>query len=85
MGGATFSKFEETDWSRANGKLEATNRDATLDGALPTTKYQVFYLIKRGVNQREFDVTDEEDNLLYTTRQVPGTISCFDVSAKIME
>jgi hypothetical protein len=77
MGGTT-SKFEETDWAKANGKLE-TSQD-TLDGALPTSKYQVFHLIKRGVNQREFDVTDEQDNLLYTTRQVPGTIACFDVS-----
>jgi hypothetical protein len=79
MGGTT-SKFAETDWTRASGKLD-TSQD-TLDGAAPTTKYQVLYLIKRGVNQREFDVTDEEDNLLYTTRQVPGTISCFDVSSK---
>ena len=78
MGGTT-SKLEATDWKLANGKLES-DQD-TLDGAPPTSDYQVFHLIKKGVNQREFDVTDDQDNLLYTTKQVPGTIACFDVSS----
>ena len=95
MGGAT-SKFEETDWDKADGKLRAPTLDdngdnddnndgeafcVTIDGAPPTTEFAVYYLNKRGLNQRDFDVTDEEDNLLYTTRQVPGTIACFDVSS----
>ena len=96
MGGAT-SKFEETDWTLADGKLTVSDIDAaasgsgdatastrtgttTIDGAPPTRQFQVYYLIKKGVNQREFDITDEENNLLYTTKAVAGTIACFDVS-----
>lgn len=80
MGGAT-SKLEENDWSKADGKLRGS--EFTLDGSEALPGYGVYYLTKRGVNQREFDVTDEESNLLFTTKQVPGTIACFDVSARI--
>ena len=76
MGGAT-SKLEENDWEKADGKLRGS--EFTLDGADATQKYAIYYLTKRGVNQREFDVTDEESNLIFTTKQVPGTIACFDV------
>jgi hypothetical protein len=76
MGGAT-SKLDENDWEKADGKL--TSGAYTLDGSEPTEAYAVYYLTKKGVNQREFDVTDADKNLLYTTRAVPGTIACFDV------
>ena len=76
MGGAK-SKFEQTDWIRANGKL--TNREQTIDGSSPTSAYGVYYVTKLKLNQREFEVTDLEKNLLYTTRCVPGTLSWFDV------
>jgi hypothetical protein len=79
MGGAT-SKLDENDWEKADGKL--TSAEYTLDGSLPTEAYKVFILTKKGVNQREFDVTDENKNLLYTTRAVPGTIACFDLLGK---
>lgn len=77
MGGAT-SKLEENVWEKADGKLRGS--EFTVDGADATGKYSIYYLTKRGVNQREFDVTDEESNLIFTTKQVPGTIACFDVS-----
>lgn len=77
MGGAT-SKLKENDWEKADGKLRGS--EFTVDCAESTKKYAIYYLTKRGVNQREFDVTDEESNLLFTTKQVPGTIACFDVS-----
>ena len=80
MGGAT-SKLEENDWEKADGKLRGS--EFTVDGAEATNKYSIYYLTKRGVNQREFDVTDEESNLLFTTKQVPGTIACFDVRVMI--
>jgi hypothetical protein len=79
MGGAT-SKFDENDWEKADGKL--TSSKFTLDGSAPTEAYGVYILTKKGVNQREFDVTDEDKNLLYTTRAVPGTIACFDLLGK---
>ena len=76
MGGAT-SRFEETDWKKSNGQLESLSD--TIDGCPPTHKYDVYELIKRGVNQREFDIVDSQQNLLYTTRAVPGTLAWFDV------
>jgi hypothetical protein len=79
MGGAT-SKLDENDWEKADGKL--TSPGYTLDGSIPTKAYAVYILTKKGVNQREFDVTDEHKNLLYTTRAVPGTIACFDLLGK---
>eukprot|EP00522_Entomoneis_paludosa_P004787 CAMPEP_0172474660 /NCGR_PEP_ID=MMETSP1065-20121228/69470_1 /TAXON_ID=265537 /ORGANISM="Amphiprora paludosa, Strain CCMP125" /LENGTH=513 /DNA_ID=CAMNT_0013232847 /DNA_START=14 /DNA_END=1552 /DNA_ORIENTATION=+ len=79
MGGAT-SKLKENVWEEADGKL--CDPEDTIDGAPPTSKFEVFHLTKRQMNQREFDVTDSESNLLYTTQQVPGTIACFDVLGK---
>jgi hypothetical protein len=79
MGGTT-SKLDENDWEKADGKL--TSAHHTLDGSAPTEAYAVYVLTKKGVNQREFDVTDEDKNLLYTTRAVPGTIACFDLLGK---
>lgn len=77
MGGTT-SKLKENVWEKADGKLRSP--EDTMDGRPPTSEYAKYTLTKRGVNQREFDVTDSESNLIYTTRQVPGTIACFDVS-----
>lgn len=79
MGGAT-SKFEETDWSKSDGKLES--REDTLDGRFPTGEHGVYYLTKRGLSQREFDVTDDDQNLLYSTKAVPGTLACFDICGR---
>ena len=76
MGGAK-SKFEQTDWIRANGNL--TSSDQTIDGSPPTSAYGVYFLTKQGLNQREFEITDLEKNLLYSTRIVPGSLCWFDV------
>lgn len=78
MGGAT-SKLEENDWDKADGHLSRFSTTVTIVGAPPTTEYGIYYVTKRGLNQREFDVTDSQRNLLYTTRAVPKTIACFDV------
>jgi hypothetical protein len=76
MGGGT-SKFDENDWSKADGSL--ADLADTVDGCPPTEEYQVYELVKKGVNQREFDVLDSRQNLIYTTRAVPGTLAWFDV------
>jgi hypothetical protein len=76
MGGAT-SRFQETNWETSNGQLESVAD--TIDACPPTEKYNVYDLIKRGVNQRDFDILDSQQNLLYTTRAVPGTLAWFDV------
>ena len=75
--GGTLSKLKQTDWATADGNLASP--DSTVDGAPPTKEYAVYYLTKKGVNQREYDITDSEKNLLFTTRAVPGTIVGFDV------
>lgn len=75
--GGTKSKFEQTDWIRAHGRLEGSEN--TIDGQLPTSHYGVYYVTKTKMNQREFEITDLEKNLLYTTKCVPGTLCWFDV------
>jgi hypothetical protein len=78
MGGAQ-SYFDETDWNLADGGLMSAAQ--TLDGRPPTQSYQCYDLIKRSIvaNQREFHVTDQEKNLLFQIRPIPGTIAGFDV------
>ena len=77
MGGAVSGKLEQTDWARADGQL-VSPRD-TIDGSNPTSGYGIYYLTKTGLNQREFQLTDQNKNLLYTTKCVPGTLCWFDV------
>jgi len=76
MGGSS-SRFAETDWNKADGKL--CSAEQTLDHAPPTDSYGIYYLTKLGVSQREYNVTDSEFNLLYKTRAVEGTLAWFDV------
>lgn len=77
MGGAK-SKFEQTDWIRASGKLGQA--EDTIDGSAPTSAYGVYYITKNKLSsQRDFTITDLNSNLLYITRPVPGTLSWFDV------
>lgn len=82
MGGTT-SKYDETDWNNADGHL--TEPQQTLDGQPPLSSQQTIYLHKKALNQREYDITDADSNLLFTTRQVPGTICAFDVLARGMD
>jgi hypothetical protein len=78
MGGAQ-SLLNENDWEVADGGLESCEQ--TVDNAEPTDSYRIYRLLKKAVlaNQREFDVTDSESNLLYHVRPSPGTIAGFDV------
>ena len=105
--------MEETDWNKANGRLQSPKD--TIDGSLPTFYSKennnksnneenvldddkpesqqeqqgavggggglLFELIKKNLTrQRGFDVVDvSNQNLLYTTRGVPGTLAWFDV------
>ena len=49
MGGAK-SKYDDTDWVQANGKLKTA--EETIDGRPPTTQYGVYYVTKTKMNQR---------------------------------
>ena len=79
MGGSS-SRFDEIEWDKADGKL--TSSDQTIDNSNPTDSYGVYYLTKLGVNQRDYNVTDSDSNLLYATRAVEGTLAWFDVRGK---
>lgn len=77
MGGAT-SRFAETDWAKADGGLDPTTD--CIDGARPTSAHMIITLSKHTiVNQREFDVRDDQAILLYNTKAVEGTVTWFDV------
>jgi hypothetical protein len=79
MGGGT-SKFDDTDWEKANGTFNGEALVDTIDGGLPTSRYQTYELQKNAYNQREFNVVDTMDKtLLFTTKAVPGTLAWFDV------
>lgn len=84
MGGGS-SRFEETDWESATGKLSSS--DETIDGSPPTPKYRVYSINKTAgvINQREYDVTDDESNLLYSTRGIEGRLAWFDVMGPQMD
>ena len=76
MGGSS-SRFAETDWDKADGKLVSS--DETIDNEPPTASYGVYFLTKLGVSQREYNVSDIDSKLLYRTRAVEGTLAWFDV------
>jgi len=80
MGGAA-SKFDETDWTKADGGLREASD--TIDGAKPSTHHSILSLKKQNlVNQRDYDIRDDQDILLYTTKGVQGTIKWFDLFGK---
>jgi len=81
MGGGS-SRYEETDWTTATGKV--LSAEETVDGSPPTSKHGLYTVIKQGINQRDFDVIDEECNLVYTTQCIEGTLAWFDVLGKGM-
>lgn len=79
MGGVA-SHFSDTDWGKADGGLKEASE--TFDGAKPTATHSIFYLSKRSiVNQRDCELKDEDDTLLYTTTSVEGTTKDFDLLA----
>lgn len=80
MGGAV-SKFDETDWSKADGGLREASQ--TIDGVIPTTHHSILTLKKDSIiNQREYEIRDDQDILLYTSQAVQGTVKSFDLLSK---
>jgi hypothetical protein len=77
MGGAS-SRFAETDWNAVDGGLRDTKD--TVDGRQPTTHHTILTLKKSNVvNQREFEIRDDLDELLYTSKPIEGTSKWFDL------
>ena len=80
MGGAA-SHFGDTDWDKADGGLKEAA--ATFDGSNPTDSHSIFYLKGKSlVSQRDFEIKDEDNVLLYTTKPVEGTTKDFDLLDK---
>ena len=77
MGGAA-SRFDETDWTKADGGLREASQ--TMDGAKPTTNHAILTLQKPNIiNQRDYEIRDDQGILLYTTKAVQGTVKSFDL------
>jgi hypothetical protein len=80
MGGAA-SKFDETEWDKVDGGLREASE--TIDGAMPTSHHTILTLKKQSiVNQRDYEIRDDQDILLYTTKAVQGTAKWFDLFGK---
>lgn len=80
MGGAA-SRFDETDWTKVDGGLRETSE--TIDGAMPTTHHVILTLQKPNIiNQRDYEIRDDQGILLYTTKAVHGTVKSFDLFHK---
>jgi hypothetical protein len=76
MGGAT-SRFDETDWDKADGGLREASE--TLDGKKPSARHTILTLKKPTiVNQRNFEIRDDLNTLIYTSQAVSGTTKWFD-------
>ncbi len=76
MGGAT-SRFGDTDRDTFNGGLTA------FDGAKLTKEHVILTLSKRNiVNQRDFEIKDDQDMLICKSKAVKGTMKWFDLEDK---
>lgn len=79
--GGTFSRFNVTDWETVDGGLKDATE--TVDGSEPTQHHSILTLKKQNiVNQRDFEVRDESEELLYTSRPIEGTTKWFDLLDK---
>lgn len=75
MGGAS-SHFADTDWDKVDGGLRDASQ--TLDGKAPTEAHTILTLRKQTlVNQRDFTITDDAEDLLYRTTAIEGTTKNF--------
>ncbi len=80
MGGAS-SHFADTDWDKNDGGLREASE--TIDGSAPTTTHTILTLKKANVvNQRDFEIRDDTDELLYQSRGIEGTTKWFDLLDK---
>jgi hypothetical protein len=77
MGGAVASRFEVTDWDKEDGGV---SRGDSIDGTSPTLHHTILTLKKKNlVNQREFEVRNDQDLLLYKSHAVEGTTKEFSL------
>lgn len=75
--GAASSKIYTTDWEKADGHLK--HNYETLDRSAPFKNHHSLVLQHNEHSQRDIIVKDENFEILYSTRAVPGTAFWFDV------
>ena len=75
MGGAT-SRFGETDWENASAGVKET-----IDGSLPSAELSILTLKKNNslVDQRSFEIRNDSDELLYSSKPIVGSTKWFDL------
>jgi len=77
MGGAS-SRFADTDWDKNDGGLRKASE--TLDGSSPTSCHTILTLKKNTVvSQRDFEIRDELEELVYVSKGIEGTTKWFDL------
>jgi hypothetical protein len=77
MGGAT-SRFADTAWDQVDGGL--ADASETLDGAPPNPLHTIITLKRPNiVNQRQFSIMNDLDEVIYTSKGVEGTTKDFDL------
>lgn len=75
MGGAS-SRFAETDWENASAGVKET-----IDGSVPYEHLSILTLKKNNsiVDQRSFEVRNDMDEILYTSKPIVGSTKWFDL------
>eukprot|EP00980_Cylindrotheca_fusiformis_P004270 scaffold918_cov126-Cylindrotheca_fusiformis.AAC.49 len=75
MGGAA-SRFAETDWQNASAQVKET-----IDGAPPSKHLSILTLKKNHsvVDQRTFEIRNDLDEVLYTSKPIVGSTKWFDL------
>jgi hypothetical protein len=77
MGGAT-SRFADTAWDQVHGGLKDSTE--TIDGSPPTPGHTILTLRRPNiVNQRQFDIMNDLDEVIYQSLPVEATTKDFDV------
>jgi hypothetical protein len=78
MGGAT-SRFAETDWKNASGGVHQEGE--TIDGA-PASQHLSILTLKKNhsiVDQRTFEIRNDLDEVIYTSKPIVGSTKWFDL------
>jgi hypothetical protein len=87
--GNSPSRYDETDWNEASGGLKSAAE--TVDGSEPTTAHVKLIIVPCGssiplvgqlVATRDYQVKDDANNVLFTTRKIDKLEKGFDLVDK---
>lgn len=74
--GAATSRFGETDWENGSAGVKET-----IDGSLPSEYLSILTLKKNNslVDQRSFEIRNDMDEVLYSSKPIVGSTKWFDL------